>query len=209
MQYCLAMCNWLLRRASCKFYIKRRTGIDVVMCRIWLAGKSVLITDKSHERRGVLNHWLFRLFQRLFLLTTQKMMKTYRSVRVSETKSGLSGTLFKAVGGRPYLPDYLSREWRCSWGRSSNYIWVINNVFIVDKVRLILEVWRYMYVTSHARDAADKHCLYRAYGSQEHALKHGKKHSQNLPTRFYVTVKFFCKTLVPQYICYSKPTLME
>ena len=119
-----------MRHASCEFYIKRRTGIDVVMCRIWLAGKSVLITDKSHERLGVLNHWLFRLCQRLFLLTTQKMMKTYCSVRVSETKSGLSGTLFKAVGGRPYLPDYRCREWRCSWGRSSNYIWVINNVIM-------------------------------------------------------------------------------
>ena len=154
-----------MRHASCEFYIKRRTSIDVVICRKWLEGKSILITDTSHERPCVLNHWLLHLFHSLFMLTTQKMMKTYCSVRVSETKSGLSGTWFKAVGGRPYLLDYLSREWRCSRGRSSNkYIWLINNV-IVDKVRLILEVWRYLYVTSHARDGADGHCLYRAYRS--------------------------------------------
>ena len=43
----------------------------------------------------------------------------------------------------PLKPD---REWRCSWSsadrRCSNCIWVISK-FIVTKVRLIQEVWRY------------------------------------------------------------------
>ena len=50
-----------------------------------------------------------------------------------------------------YWNQVLSREWKRNWSSAdrwrSNYIWVIDN-FVVTKVRLILEIWRYLVFLS-------------------------------------------------------------